>query len=183
MVGRPIQRARNYEPAPGARGYKWKDAEPGNFLNLRSGIWSKRMVDPVAVELVAGLLEDRPEFERFPETVAAWSRAEARCVLLSDWIAEHGLVDAEGKPSVQLRFVAQFERLAMDLRSKLGLDPRSELELVREQAEAQHASFDVAALIAKGREVLEARAAAEVVPGVGVVSPPAALDEGPEDAA
>lgn len=155
MAGQPVRREQTgSEPAPGARGYSWPPFAPGHTLSMRSGIWSARKVDPLAAELAAGLLDERPFLARYPETVWAWARAEARCALLSDWIAEHGLVDAEGVPSAPLRYVAQFEKLAIDLRARLGLDPRSELDLVRDSAEAERSAVDLDALRARGRAAM-----------------------------
>jgi hypothetical protein len=141
-----------------ARGYSWPPFERGNAAATRHGVWSARRVDPLACELVAGALDDRPALHRHPEAVMAWARAEARCLLLADWVAEHGLVDADGNTPAPLRYIAQFERLALDLRARIGLDPRSEAELVREQAEAAGATFDLDALRARGRAALDARA-------------------------
>jgi len=164
MAGKPRERARTGRaPAVGARGYSWvnfdEDPDHAAAVATRHGVWSKRRVDPLTAELAAGLLADRPDLERYPETVLAWARAEARCVLLADWVAEHGLVTADGETPAPLRYVAQFERLALNLRSRLGLDPRSEIELVRESAEAARSAVDLDALRERGRAVLDAREA------------------------
>jgi hypothetical protein len=147
--------------AKGARGYRWpsfdEDPEFAATAATRHGVWSKRKVDPLATELVAGLLDDRPDLGRYPETLMAWGRAEARCILLGDWIVEHGLVDADGDTSAPLRYVVQFERLALELRSRLGLDPRSEAELANAQADAARNVVDLDALRARGRRALKAR--------------------------
>jgi hypothetical protein len=142
-----------------ARGYSWPPFEPGNTVAVRHGAFSARKVDPLAAELAAGLLADRPALAAYPETVWAWARAEARCLLLGEWIGEHGLVDADGETRAPLRYVAQFERLAVDLRGRLGLDPRSAAEIAKSQADAHLAGFDLDAAIARGREVLDAHAA------------------------
>jgi hypothetical protein len=145
-----------FVPSP-ARGYSWPPFERGNTASMRHGAFSDRKVDPLVRELVAGLLEDRPELGRYPETVMAWGRAEARCLLLHDWVVEHCLVTADGTTPAPLRYVAQFERLALELRARLGLDPRSEAELVRDQAEATRSAVDLEGLRERGRAVLEAR--------------------------
>jgi hypothetical protein len=58
------------------------------------------------------------------------------------------------------RFLVQFERLALDLRAKLGLDPRSEAELRKTRAEVARGAYDLDALREKGREVREANVGA-----------------------
>jgi hypothetical protein len=123
---------------------------------MRHGAWSSRRVDPVAQELIAGLLDDRPDLRRYPEAVMAWARAEARCILLASYQVEHGLVDADGNVPGG-KYVAQFERLATDLRARLGLDPRSEAELARDRADAERSVVDLDALRSRGRVLLDAR--------------------------
>jgi hypothetical protein len=146
-----------------ARNYSWTPFEPGHEISLRHGAYSKRKVDPLAGELVAGLLEDRPDLAGFPETVWAWGRAEARCLLLAEYHAEHGLFDEKGNVRGG-QYVGQFEKMAAHLRATIGLDPRSEAELAKVRADATHATFDLDALRAKGREVIEAHEARRDVP-------------------
>ena len=86
----------------------------------------------------------------------AWGRAEARCALLADWQLTHGLVDDEGNVRGG-RYIAQFERLAIELRSRLGLDPRSEAELARDRVEVERTVTDLDGLRIRGRAVLAAR--------------------------
>jgi hypothetical protein len=130
---------------------------PGNTVSISHGIWSKRQVDPAACELAEGLLVNRPDLAGYPETVCSWAVAEARCLLLAEWLTDHLMVDEKGRPAPVLRFVVSFERLAADLRARLGLDPRSEADLVRSRAEAARGSFDLEALREEGRKVRELR--------------------------
>jgi hypothetical protein len=125
---------------------------------MRHGIWSKRTVDPLAQDLVAGLLSDRDDLNAYPELLMAWGRAEARCLLLADWFVQRGLFDDEGKERPGLRFIHQFEKLAADLRAQLGLTPGSEADLARSRADAIKGKLDLEGLAARGRE---ARLAAE----------------------
>ena len=87
----------------------------------------------------------------------SWARAEARCLLLAEWLADHPLVDAKGKPAPVSRFIVQFENQAMALRAKLGLDPKSEADLASSRAQATLHTFDIEELRARGREVIELR--------------------------
>ena len=149
------------KPAPSssrpARGYSWRPFEVGNRAAVRSGAHSRREVDPFAETLACGLVEVRPDVARYPETVAAWARAEARCLLLAEWQVRAGLIDEATGEVRGGRYVAQFERLAADLRAKLGLDPRSEAELHRSRAEAAHATFDLDSIVTAGISALGRR--------------------------
>jgi len=145
-----------WQPSP-VRGYSWAPFEKGNTVSTRHGVWSQRKVDPVAEELASGLLVDRPDLAGHPETVFAWARAEARCLLLAEHFAG-GLFDGDGNERPGLRLIAQFERLASDLRARLGLDPRSEAELARERGAATLTAVDLEAVRARGRaSMLEAQ--------------------------
>lgn len=156
MAGKPVRRARTGQPpAPGARGYKWADATPGNAIALRHGVHSARRVDPIAAELVAGVLADRPDLRRHPEATLAWARAEARCILAGEWLMDHPPWTDEGQRL--LSWTSRVEAQAQRMRERLGLDPLAEAVLARERTEATHASFDLDSLLAKGREILDAR--------------------------
>jgi hypothetical protein len=162
MAGQPVRRAREGRPpAPGAsgtsaRGYSWPPLQHGHELSTRHGAWSARRVDPITKELIAALIADRPDLARYPETLMAWGRAEARCILLGEWQAEHGLMDDDGKVRGG-EWVGTFERLAMNLRERIGLDPRSEAELAHDRADAERSVVDLDALRERGRVLLDAR--------------------------
>jgi hypothetical protein len=141
----------------GRRGYQWPPFEKGNLEQLRHGATVPRIVDPVAEELAEGLLERRPDLAGYPEALAAWSRAEARCLLLAAWHAEHGLLDAKGRTTTSDRFLISSERLAAQLRERLGLDPKSEADVANAQVDAARSVVDLDALRARGREALARR--------------------------
>ena len=122
-----------------------------------TGVWSDRRINPQAVELTHTLQGMRPELAAYPETVWAWARAEARCLLLEEWLVDHPLVDEDGGVAPVARYVTQFERLAAELRAKLGLDPKSEAELASSRAQATLHTFDIEELRARGREAMELR--------------------------
>ena len=103
-------------------------------------------------------MEVRPDLVSYPETVWAWARAEARCMLLEVWLTEHPLVAEGGELAPVARYVGQFERLAADLRARLGLDPKSEAVLASSRVQATLHSFDIEELRERGRKVLELRA-------------------------
>ena len=139
-----------------ARGYSWPQFKAGNMAAVKSGAQSDRIVDPIALELIEGLLDVRPDLERHGWAVMAWARAETRCLLLAQWQAEHGLLDDTGNVR-NGQHVAQFERLAESARARLGLDPQSEAQLLRDQADATRSAFDLDEIRRRGREALEAR--------------------------
>ncbi|MCZ7529734.1 MAG: hypothetical protein M5U31_04965 [Acidimicrobiia bacterium] len=122
-------------------------------MALRHGAFSKRMVEPVAVELVQGLLDDRADLAAYPEVVHAWARAEAKVLLLDDWLTTQGLHDEAGEPRAALNYLAKFMTMADRLRQRLGLDPRSEAELARERGEATRVTADLESLLERGRQV------------------------------
>jgi hypothetical protein len=165
------------DTAKGARGYKWRSFDEDRFddpdepypdhrdyvasISTRHGAGSPRKVDPLAAELVGGLLERRPDLERYPEATFAWARAEARCLLLADWFLAHGLLDDKGKPTASESLLGQSERLAAQLRGELGLTPKGEAELAKSQSEAARSVVDLDGLRERGRQALAGRQALE----------------------
>jgi hypothetical protein len=139
----------------GRRGYKWPAFTKGNEMAATHRATVDRVVNPIADELVEGLLERRPDLAAYPEALAAWSRAESRCLLLESHIVSNGLIDENGKATVGEGLLGQSERLAAQLRSELGLTPKSEAELANAQADAAQSVVDLDALRARGREALK----------------------------
>jgi hypothetical protein len=168
MSDEPIQR-RGDRPRPGEpgyvderaetgqRGYRWPQFTKRNEMAVRHGATVDRIVDPIADELISGLLERRPDLVAYPEALHAWGRAESRCLLLAAWFAEHGLVDGAGKPTASAQLLGSSERMANEMRQRLGIDPASEAALANAQADAARSVVDLDALRARGREALEAR--------------------------
>jgi hypothetical protein len=140
----------------GKRGYTWPSFTAKNEMSLKHGAMSERRVDPIAEALVTELLERRPDLARYPEALAAWSRAESRCLLLQDWFSTHGLLDGKGKPTADASLLSSSERLAAQLRAELGLSPRAEAQLASEQASAAQSVVNLDELRKRGREALRA---------------------------
>jgi hypothetical protein len=138
--------------------YRWRQFEKGDEVRLEHGARSGRRVDPLAAELAAALLEDRPELAAYPESVRAWSRAEARVLMFEDFHAKAGFLTADGEVRGGDR-VREYEVLAANLRARLGLDPLADATLRKAQAEAVHLVADLEQIRAKGRAILEARRA------------------------
>lgn len=138
-----------------ARRYSWAPFTDGHTVSMRHGAWSKRRVDPVAAELVAGLLDDRPDLAAYPEMIAAWGRAQARCVLFDEYLID--LEPGSERADKVMRYVVQCERLAMEMTARLGLDPRAEAELTRDRAAATREVVDLAGIRERGRRALADR--------------------------
>jgi hypothetical protein len=137
-----------------ARDRTWRFAN-GNEAAVRHGIWSRRRVDPVVTEFVEGVLARRPDLANWPEALFAWARAEARALLLSEYLLDH---DAGSDEAMRvLRYEGQFQRLASELQGRLGLDAQSEAALTRERAEASRSVVDLDGIRARGRQVIDAR--------------------------
>lgn len=154
MAGRPIEREREgREPAPGARGYSWRTAWPGNQLARKHGVWA-RDVDDEAAEVVGALFA--PEIvDRYPATVLIAAQAWVRRRRALGDIEERGMVlvdeDGNARPHPLLSVVSACERTLLDLSKRFGLDPRSEIEIVRALADADRVAGDLDELRAAGR--------------------------------
>lgn len=151
-----------------ARGYSWPpftgaDGDnPGWLASLRHGAHSQRVIDPLAEELAARLVEEAPELGafRFRFCLGAWARAEARAAVLGLFLDATGLVDSAGEPRERLlRELRAEERRAAEERRELGLSPGSYARLQKELSEAARARVDVEKLVAEGRKIVEARRA------------------------
>jgi hypothetical protein len=129
-------------------------------LTLRHGAYSSRMTDPVMVELVEGLLADRPDLIDHPDTVYLWASATSKVLVLDVWLAEHGLHDGEGQIRSAQSALERWSRRAEALGARLGLDAVSRANLARARADAHHAALDIDALRERGREVIDARSGA-----------------------
>ncbi len=157
-----------------ARGYSWPPAAPGNDLATVHGANSERRIAPRAAQIAAELLShpDTPRYLHEPSyapVIHAWARAEAVVALLWDWLAEHDIDAAltdltttdedhqHRKSGSRKRTVShhiesvltqlhRHEVRAMNLRSRLGLDPLSRARLGKDVASQQ---FDVARMFAQ----------------------------------
>jgi hypothetical protein len=152
-------------------------------LSLTSGAFSPRRLLPLAGEIAAGLLadSDTPQFLHSPSyrpALMAWARAEAQVRLLTEYLSgleleaalaevtagtETEVRDAPGRLTrrsalqrVESAWVAlhKAETRAMNLRSKLGLDPVSRARLGADLAETK---LDLAKYWARRDQDREAR--------------------------
>ena len=143
-----------------ARGYSWETAQPGNFLALRHGAYSPRVVTPLAQELIESLLVEAPDLAapRYRFAVAAWARAETMAAILGFWIEmQHPLDDTGAPRALLLKELRAAESRAEKARNALGLDPASHVRLVRDRAEAASATWSIDAALKVGSRIIEAR--------------------------
>lgn len=156
--------------------YQWPDATPGNLIALKHGAYSDRMVEPRAQALLDEVVESATWWTPADAPAArAWAVAEARCQLVSEYLAQvggdaGGMVDGEGAVRPAATHLLRLEARAESLRSKLGLDPLSRARLGRDTAAG---AVDLAALFAR----LASEGAADS-PGSGPVVPVDGLDGG-----
>lgn len=127
---------------------------PGNDLAVKSGMWSARLVDPVAAQFVqAATTDDAVPYLREPRygpALQAWAKAEARVQLLEEWVSgmsiEHAAESAQGK-TPPLEILRKWEATASTHRDKLGLTPLAASRLGRNVAATRQ--HDTAAIMAE----------------------------------
>ena len=129
----------------------------GNLVRVTHGVYSDRRVNPIARELVSAVLDARPDLEDHPAAVWSWARIESKCLLLEAWLDEYDFIDEEGNPTAPAQLVTRYEKLALNLRARLGLDPLSQAQLQNSRAQATLVSYDIEELRARGREVMALR--------------------------
>lgn len=161
-----------YRPASG-KPASGRPAEPfreGNTKTLSAGHRSPRVYGQVSAALAQGLLETRPDLAVFPEAVASWADAEARAALLRYDLDRVGMFDGSGEiRASRVTALDRFEKRAASERTKLGLDPKAELELALLRAKAvelgqldERAKSSVTAIAETGRAALVEDALAKV---------------------
>jgi hypothetical protein len=88
-------------------------------------------------ELFAGYIEAYPTLAAYPGAVAALAKAEARAVMLDEYLTEHGMWTEKGElRNDAIGHLRGFERDATQARAALGLTPDGEAKLMAVRAEA-----------------------------------------------
>ena len=155
----------------------WEPFKPGNTAALKHGARSPARVNPIAEELVASTLEAAPFLaeQSFRPALEAWARAEARCLLLEQYLDEHGLLDEQGNPRPATSLMNQQENLALKHRIRLGLDAasRAGIEASLTSTAASQASLEAA--LEAGAAAIRARFGAGSAPGASKDVPEAPL--------
>jgi hypothetical protein len=141
-----------------ARGYRWETAGPGNYLGVKSGAGSDRIVSRLAGELAGWVVAEFPDLAepRYRFSVASWARAEAVVGLLTHYLDRVDVVDGDGElRQTALAELRANERRAAEERKALGMTPRDHPALERERAEAVAGVASLESVRAAGRAALE----------------------------
>lgn len=143
-------RAANLRPVPVA---------PDAARATKSGARAPRVYGALAERLVLGLIEERPDLERYPEAMAAWAQCEAQAALMRRHLEVEGWTDGDGEPRAgALHWLDVWEKRAIKHRASLGLDPRSEAELARNRVDAARGAVDLAEIARRGEMAAAERA-------------------------
>ena len=135
----------------------------GNRQAVSHGAWSEALYSPIARELAAGVLDERPGLARYREAVTAWADLEARAIVLRRWLEDKTMLNAKGVPRPATKLLLSVTAAADQARRRLGLDPRSDAELAKAVSEAQALTADLDSVREAGRAALAAREQAQVV--------------------
>ncbi len=131
--------------------------QPGHEVTLTHGGYSPRKVEPLAAELVDGLLADpaagHAHASHYRPAVWAWARAEAQVQLLTEYLAKAGEASGDGVGDLEQDSICsaylllhRAEARATTGRTRLGLDPVSRARLGKDVAAGQ---LDTARLMAE----------------------------------
>jgi len=169
-------------PTTPARGYSWEPFKPGNTKSLQHGAYSPRKVDPLAADLVAGVLARAEEAgsstaylldATYRPALWAWARAEAQCQILTEYLVAAAELTGDGVGDLDADRVKsaytllhRAESRAESGRTRLGLDPLSRSRLRVDDARA---SVDMARLM--GEEVRRMELESRQTPSAPVSGP------------
>lgn len=157
---KPARGSGGDKPAGGGGGYVWGDLPEGHILSLKHGASSERAFTPIAEQLAAGIVVERPDLAepQFAAAVRAWAVAEAQCHLYRLHADRFGMFDDEGAPLSYVATWTKLEVTASNMRARLGLDPVSNAQLIRERASVASMQVDLSGVLERGRQALELRA-------------------------
>jgi hypothetical protein len=162
---------------PEGEPYRWAPFEPGNAAHFTHGGGDSpgqmsRMGQEKAQEIAERLLDGNcPEQLRWPQflpAVQAWSRLEARALLLSNWLdgmtPEEMSMPAKAGGATPAEVWMAAERSAGRARERLGLDPASYAKIAKDLGIAGRAADDaVTRLGHHGALIREKRASVRVL--------------------
>lgn len=149
-----------------ARGYSWPPFTEGNDAAEKHGAWSERKWRPIADVLAEVLPTIAPWATRdaYAGAAASLCRVEAQLWLVSEYLNDVGLLDAEGEPRPATKLADRLESRAQSLRTELGLSPLALARLMGAMASAAGSAGlddELEALRAEGRRIIEARVAGQ----------------------
>ncbi len=137
-------------PASGlpARGYSWEPFTANNTKSLKHGARSERIIAPLAAAIANDLLaqHSRLRDNLYREAVLEYSRTLAQVDVLQEWVDEHGMIGADGKPTGAAEYLLRVRKHASNLAGQLGLTPLANAKLGKDSAAA---SVDIAKLMAE----------------------------------
>jgi hypothetical protein len=179
-------RSASGEPAPThdaarahAEAFRWESFEAGNFIAIRHGARSPRLVGRLAEELAEWARETCPDLrsERYALTLADWAWSEATVGLLRLFLDALGPADEVGAPrDALLASIRTSARHAAERRRELGLNPEAHARLESARAEAV-SRVSLEELRARGAAALRARGVAVI----GMDPEPEVLESGVPD--
>jgi hypothetical protein len=142
-----------------ARNYRWRDFEPDNTAAVRHGAHSARRWGPVADQIEAQLVADSPWLARpgFRLAVSALAVAEAKALLVDQFLDQVGLLDDDGVPRPAAALADRLHARAQALRDKCGVDPTSFARLLVSFAALTGGEDALATLRREGAAIVEAR--------------------------
>ena len=114
--------------------------EPGNEFAMTHGARSEGRVGPLAERILAELMADptTPEYlvhdRSYGHSLMAWSRAEAKVMLIDAHIDAVGMETAYAGRGLLLEQSRKWAVTASNLRTRLGLDPVSRAKILRDLA-------------------------------------------------
>lgn len=121
------------------------------------GARSPHIVEPRAREVAEAFAAAHPELAaQFPEAVANLARWGAKVILYDEYHAREGVLDEKGNIRGGQHWFKAMQGFSAACRA-FGLDPRSNVELLRLQAETAHIAADLASIQNRGAEALARR--------------------------
>jgi hypothetical protein len=130
--------------------------ERGNEAAVTHGAYSPRRVDPLALELVDGVIQRSKAADSqttylldpsFRPALWAWARCEVRVQLVTEWLMDRGSdIGDDGEVLAAAEYLRRWEAQALKHRERLGLDPLARAKLGKDVAAG---SVDMARLMAE----------------------------------
>lgn len=135
-------------------------AQPENRLALRHGAYAAVRIPARAEEIAEGLREIVPASSPSDDpTIRLAAIALAQVETVSAYLAERGIVDAEGNPAPVLRHFGTMMNTAARLLDRLGCTPTSRaslgLDLVRAEGALESMIADGARIVSNAEKRLE----------------------------
>lgn len=138
-------------PAGGApRGYSREPFKAGNLAAVKSGAYSPRIIEPLADEVYADLVEQHPRLRNplYSIMVRDFARTLVRVERMEERLAD-GDLDAEGNPLPGSVSLLRYRKHLMNLADRLGLTPLANAKLGKDTTDTEMNIARIAAQIAR----------------------------------